>query len=103
MPELGMSGSVRGALRNERPYRERRTPSTIGAQIDTGQPTNPNLSATFSANQLESGFEGKSTAGLWNLRGTDLSKGKLDALRRRSRRRFATSRPIRTSCEAPAP
>jgi len=26
MPESGSSGSVRGALRNERPYRERRTP-----------------------------------------------------------------------------
>jgi hypothetical protein len=25
MPELGASGSVRGALRNERPYRERNT------------------------------------------------------------------------------
>jgi hypothetical protein len=25
MPELGSSGSVRGALRNERPYRERYT------------------------------------------------------------------------------
>ena len=25
MPESGTSGSVRGALRNERPYRERRT------------------------------------------------------------------------------
>lgn len=27
MPELGASGSVRGALRNERPYRERRPSS----------------------------------------------------------------------------
>jgi hypothetical protein len=26
MPELGSSGSVRGALRNERPYRERYNP-----------------------------------------------------------------------------
>jgi len=29
MPELGSSGSVRGALRNERPYRERYTPPCI--------------------------------------------------------------------------
>lgn len=34
MPELGSSGSVRGALRNERPYRERYTISvSLGAPV----------------------------------------------------------------------
>ena len=42
MPELGSSGSVRGALRNERPYRERRMRERkmptrgVGAQPEIG-------------------------------------------------------------------
>jgi hypothetical protein len=35
MPELGSSGSVRGALRNERPYRER---YSAGPPINIFQP-----------------------------------------------------------------
>ena len=35
MPELGASGSVRGALRNERPYRERYTCDCIFVGEDT--------------------------------------------------------------------
>ena len=34
MPESGSSGSVRGALRNERPYRERRTCQTNSGGIE---------------------------------------------------------------------
>jgi hypothetical protein len=41
MPELGSSGSVRGALRNERPYRERDSHLDCRAAID------PKPSAAF--------------------------------------------------------